>query len=272
MNLLKFLRLFKLKSKSRQITLRSCISSDNDFLILPFFLEHYSNLGIKDFRICLNCLNETSAEHLYCLSLLNKFNIKPDIWVGPYSEHIRMNRLNRLVEDLDPADWILTADGDEFQSYGEQGSAFLESLIDSDKNVVKGAIIDKFAESGKVEAFVTTQPIEKQFPLRCNLHRLRETKVCIDYKNECFQPKIALHRKNIILGIGNHVCKTKDGVLEHAFVVEIFHYKWYNNVIQKMKRIHQEDLSAKIPNKSNKEPLMNFINENVSVYERDLVL
>lgn len=253
------------------IVLRSCISADNDFKVLPYFIKHYLNHGVENFKIVINSKKLQSKELNIVREIFKQYNITIEKeWIGPYSEYKRLDLMNQVLENVNDEDWVVSVDGDEFHQYEMKVNHLIKKAEEQNCDLIKGAIIDKISSNQRVVPFQSEIELEKQFPLKANLHSLKQKKQCIQLKHYegCFQPKIVLHKKKVKLGEGFHQIRNDQRNNEYKIfsdVIEVHHYKWYDDVLQKMKRITKEDQLSERPNFANKNDIIKYLEKNYNI-------
>jgi hypothetical protein len=251
-----------------KVYLRSSIGSHEDPILVRRFIEHYKSLGIEDFFICLN---EKGRGDAVRQTLLDAGVSVSAEWKGGYSEYIRLEKLNQMIESLNSEDWVLSADADELQRYPESLSNIIEKSEDNGHEWIKGGIVDRFALGGIIPPTLCPEtPLELQFPLKGSVHKLKKgLKNCtrIDgYEGNIFQPKIVLHKKKRTLsrgfhGLGDFNKQDKRALGGNSMRIQVDHFKWHGNVLQKLIDIQKEDLVGPKLNKSGKDYLISHIKE-----------
>lgn len=111
---------------------------------------------------------------------LENYGIHHDVWVGTFSSETKAWHRDRIVSaSLEPEDWLVVADVDEFHQFPSgQGSLweYLKSVEDSGANYVMTHWEDRVAEDGVLRHVLDLDvdnraetSLERQFPLKCSM-------------------------------------------------------------------------------------------------------
>jgi hypothetical protein len=253
------------------IHLRSCIGikDRNDLDILPYFLDHYHNIGVGRFHITINYSCIDTLQH--GIDILASYDIIPEyLWEGPYSEKVRMKYLHDMVSSLSNNAWIITADSDEFHVYPGLLDDFIEEVEVAGSKWVQGGIVDRVGSGGLIpERIYKHVPLHEQFPCKCNFHKLKNVSkrfvTLHQYPGNKFQSKILLHKQDITLSRGNHYIGDWDNAKvnynkgKFYKILEVDHFKWYGNVLNKIRNIISDDIHGEWSNYSPKHKYIEFI-------------
>ncbi|KFM22833.1 hypothetical protein F751_5542 [Auxenochlorella protothecoides] len=146
------------------IWLYSVVAADHEgAAILPHWIRHYVGLGIPADKIFL-LVHHNPMKWVLALSGLWR------VWLGPYSGAHEMRQklilLNGLVTSLD--DWIVVANSDEFQSYGEYSIPQHLAAADAvGATYVWGILRDRLSYDGTLQPLRSDVPIHEQYPWDC---------------------------------------------------------------------------------------------------------
>lgn len=219
------------------IYLRLIIGADYES---PELFDHkikfIKRLGISKVLSLIN-YKTVDKKNFYVKKLNDAGFKKIFLWPGRFSESEKVRRMEKMIKDLQPNDWVFNSDLDEFPFLSKNPKKFLETVLSSQADVLLGGIIDRFAEDYSLKNKVRTNlSLYEQFPINVNMHKIfPEPKGCIYVKgiNECLQPKVVLHRKKIKVSHGYHCAVGEYSKFNKDILV--FHFKWFHGVINKLK-------------------------------------
>jgi len=222
------------QSKAPKVFLRTVLAPERDFDLIPHFFNYYIQLGIRDFLVILHSEDidskvlEKGKELVR--SLTKGLHVKIELWVGEsFTDGEKVVRLDRLIQGLDGSEWIMSVDNDEFQEYPGGLKKILWECNRHGYDYVKGILWDRISADQMLHPLRCDKPLWVQCSKKL---RLLQDIQCND--------KIALHKRSILLGVGNHeLALYKTGRAEsetksHPRVIDISHYKWFSNVIWKI--------------------------------------
>ena len=138
------------------------IAADYDgATILRHWLHHYLDLGIKpeNFLVVVNSKSgKRTKEVNECTHMLDEKGIEYVLWLSQYSSEVMYKYRMELQSKVDPDDWIVHADSDEFHYYGGKSAVdFLE--------VREGAQQNKTPKQGEM--------VEGRLPFALHHHWMR---------------------------------------------------------------------------------------------------
>jgi len=226
---------FKLFGKMPRVYLRVMISAERDLGLIPHFFNYYKTMGIKDFFVIIHAQNPESENIAKAVSLINELtknlNVEISKWLGePFVATVTQDKLDAIIGNLDKNAWIISADVDEFQEYPRGLKAVIKMCECLNYNYVAGRLIDRVSADHKLHPIKSDMPLWKQCP---------EKVILCDESVQCIN-KVVLHRKFIKLCTGNHFFKeATNGTAprEYILVIYVSHFKWFDNVILKIKTI-----------------------------------
>ncbi len=102
------------------IYLAVVISADYSLDFLPYFIQHYLDLGVSahNFRAVVHTKNNSSAQLEQTLAILKEFHIEHvQIWTGVFEVHMKRRQKMQALEDVPTSGWIIDVDDDELQEY-----------------------------------------------------------------------------------------------------------------------------------------------------------
>jgi len=148
-------KLAKLNAESLAVV--ACMR--NEMFMLPHFLRHYRELGVKSFLIADNCSDDGTREYLMEQPDVAVFSVDTDYSISQYGVSWQMN----IVANLRVGRWSLIADADELLVFRGWERKSLPKLLNSkdwkDVDAVRIYMLDMYPEGPLSE---TT--FEKQDP------------------------------------------------------------------------------------------------------------
>ncbi|KAI7843139.1 hypothetical protein COHA_003310 [Chlorella ohadii] len=170
--------------------------------MLPHFLNYYHRHGVT-WRRFLVLLHHTPGKYSRrgledAMGVCSGYSIECRVWEGTYSSEEAMAQQLGMLRDyiVDPSDWVVAADVDEFHDWGAGQGRFIKDAIaeiaESSNpmySYIRGRLVDRVARDGRLAAVqqpmgdsqANVQSIFKQFPLACNvtnkLYRGWDTKI-----------------------------------------------------------------------------------------------
>ncbi len=158
----------RLPVNARTLRLVTCIGVEHDLDLLPHFVDHYSDLGLapSDMVAILNTPDESSTRLSEARAFCKAAGITAVEWIAPYTSDTMWQKRREVQTRLcGDADWIISADIDEFHEYPEPLDAFLDHCEAQGVNAVQGVFVDRLARDGTLAPVATQPPIAEQFPL-----------------------------------------------------------------------------------------------------------
>ena len=156
-----------------RIRLVSCIGVDLELALLPFFLDHYIELGIQpeDVHLIFNASDAASANLDRADALARERRVAVgERWIAPYtSEAMWAERRALQARVARPGDWIVNADVDEFHRYPAPLAKVIEYLRERRLGALQGVMIDRLAVDGALHTVRNGRPLEEQFPVRADV-------------------------------------------------------------------------------------------------------
>lgn len=158
---------------SRKVRLISCVGVEHDLALLPHFVRYYLAMGVAPscFHLVLNGPNGDSEAMRRARSILTAHGIEPEeVWIAPYTSDAMWEKRRTVQQRVaDPADWVLSADVDEFHEFPAPLPDFLRYCERRSVNCVQGVFIDRLAPGGELAAVAPDPPIWEQFPVQADV-------------------------------------------------------------------------------------------------------
>ena len=133
-------------------------------------------------------------------------------------------RLIRFAMTLNPQDWYLIADGDEFQVYDRPLPDLIETCERLGAHHASGCFLDRVGPDGEL-AEIGAASLWKQFPLggAISVGVLRALPL-----------KVTLARGHVRLSTGQHGVVEGRGLSPSECFAQIHHFKWTKSVVDRL--------------------------------------
>lgn len=201
-----------------------------DYQLLPKFLRYYKNLGIKNFLVILNTLDQLPLE------ILKQEDIVPEkIWSEPFSEASKQyHERIAILKNCNRNDWVIYADLDEYQYYPMSLIEHIKFCENNKINFLEGLLIDRISQSGELIKIDQNKSLEEQFPLRGFI---------TNNLLKAWDKKIVLAKARLVVGGGHHIFlesttyKTlpyDKELNENSLGIEVHHFKWDKRAFDRM--------------------------------------
>jgi hypothetical protein len=189
--------------------------------LLPYYLEHYRELGVDRFVISCDADDLDPAG-----GLKRKLVTEPDVELVDLPSRFRRSKLVGMINEeirsrlVSADDWVVPADLDELNQYPANLSELVDQLSDSGSSYMSGRLRDRLAEDGtlkKLAPFEEGVSIWEQYPLEADV-----TARIAGGQTE----KVLLFRGDLPLSMGHH--RLRDGENVKAFIARgvAHHFKW----------------------------------------------
>ena len=157
----------------------SCVGVEHDLALLPHFLRHYLDLGIAPERmhLVLNAPTADAPSLARARAVLAAHGVEPaEEWVAPYTSDTMWEKRREVQRRVAaPADWVVSADVDEFCEFPAPLAEVLAACERRGVNCVQGVFIDRLAPGGRLAPVEAEPSIWDQFPIEadviCTLRR-----------------------------------------------------------------------------------------------------
>lgn len=159
--------------------LLTCVGLTHDLPLLPHFLRHYHELGVRpeNMHVILNTPNPDDGAIAEARAILDAAGTAlPKLWIAPYTSDSMWAQRRALQQEVArPEDWVLSADVDEFHEYPTSLPKFLDWCAARDIDCVHGPFIDRLSGDGALNPVQPQPSLWEQFPLRgdvaCSVRR-----------------------------------------------------------------------------------------------------
>lgn len=208
-----------------KIILGALIAPDLDFDIVDLWIDHYKKLELDEYRITIH--KEMCVEHSEVVYKLQSNGFKVYYISGTFRDgQLRASAFKQMLKDVDPEDYVLSVDSDEFQQWGEHANV-REILLNGEIDAIEGEMVDCYGDE-LIEA-VPDIPLEIQYP-----HKARNLETAIHPDGPIQMPKkicVAKHKMSVCY-IGSHDITTKflpeglTGQFRVRGIMPVYHFKW----------------------------------------------
>lgn len=206
----------------------SLVSVDHDIDMLPYFIPHYSELGLDNYCLFLHEGKDTDA------NLWAEKAAKDSGWRSRFvpreasfsSGELKRVLLNKFQKACKPGDYIVCADGDEIQKWTMDPREVADDAFD----MVLGRRADRFNE--KLVAVDHTMDLEDNYPLQHdNLSKIMFP------KKPRPRDKIVMARANVPVDYRKCMSLTvkQPGKMRITEGVGILHYKWRDGIFRRLR-------------------------------------
>jgi hypothetical protein len=220
----------------RRINLISYFGVKTELNLVRHFLDHYTRLGVDRFLVTLHG-KDGDPRLADMRRLLSSRGITPVSQTPIYSAAVKHGN---VVETLDKYcnsdDWVLLADVDELQIFPEPLPQFLERCESQGYAFIRGQMIDRVAEHGRLPTIDPDASLWMQFPYSApvtpELTGGWVHKVCVhrgwlrpgEGGSHCLSYDVDKHR--------NYATTYRD-MHGYPIPVEIHHFKWDASLVKR---------------------------------------
>jgi hypothetical protein len=195
---------------------------------MAHFLDHYHRLGIGCFLVILHGSRGDGSTNAV-LRELDRYAVRPVLCVTSYSGALKRRRVQSVVRTYcHDDDWVVYADGDEFQIYPSRLHDFTSDLERRGLDYATGQFFDRVTSDGALAPIRRDTSIWQQFPcvapVTRELTRGETRKVCIARAYRKLGDG-GPHSLAMESGIGENTRRTHAGPWSEP-MVEIHHFKW----------------------------------------------
>jgi hypothetical protein len=232
-------------------------------LRIPFlgqFVEHYVHLGVEQFHLSLQLEptedpNESTRAEREANRILAKYDLAlRSILVKPFSSFALREHHDKLKrKHCREADWVVWSDIDEFQVYPGEFRSLLDLAASYKIDYFRGYLVDRVAESGKLQPFDPAVPIWGQYPRRFRLTSGRANRM---------SHKVTCAKSVVQLTPGNHYTISARPLTYYSEPVEVHHFKWDTSVVSRLTRRLQPDFQEQCPWWVESKEILEFIEQN----------
>jgi len=275
-----------------QLHLITCVGVEDDLAYLPHFLSHYRSLGVPGEHV--HVLSQAIREDHPALDAADRILAKHDVpparrWIAPYTSRGMWEQRRALQKArVAPADYVLSADVDEFHEYPVPPVELCAWCREAGYDVVQGPFIDRLSASGGLDALPSSdRSIFDAYPLQTEL---RHTLAGLtDDINLGGSVKLMMIRGDVEPGLGGHGALGEHRGRPHALGLHlsrfheladprarfampflVHHFKWTAGVAERMrKRLRTPGISP--AGKAYAERLLAFFDSGSGLDPRSLV-
>ena len=216
-----------IKKYEGKIYLNCCVGVEYDLDLLEYSIDYYKELGVDEFFIILNTIDENSSNLKEATNILDKYsNIHKSIWIGEYFSKWTAQKNKDFIKDyVRDNDWVITIDIDEFQDYPMGLRELITICEKRNYHCVIGKLIDRISKDGKLKPIDKNRSLWEQYSINTNLFN----------KHYFVNDKVLLRKKYITLHPGHHfpVPGISD-ILVYPEMLNVDHFRWRENLRQKL--------------------------------------
>jgi hypothetical protein len=211
--------------------------------LLPHFLSHYTRLGVDHTFVAVR---SPLRDDFYAMAVAAAQPFPATVfWYAcerfADSDKADTEQLILQQNGVQPDDYVMHLDLDEFQEYPASLAAIVGSMNDNDDWALRGWIVDRVAEGGVLAPILAAPSIGEQFPIGC---ALTETLL------RAWTQKIVLCRCRVQLqgGVRHDTCNARyDRVpVGRSEQYLVHHFKWVRGLDQRIElRLQGASISPK---------------------------
>lgn len=197
---------------------------ESDYLLVPYFVRHYSRLGATEFPILAYSNEGKQAEDMDTVCrLVEEAGGKPLPVVAFHQKVFSAYRRDQLIHAIHPKNqWAFFADLDEFAQLTPEK---VQQYISQDVVYVAGRWLDRLAPGGKLVDIDPSKTLEEQYPMGCHFRQKMGAGDSVFVLS-----KVApnLHHP--------YSCKWgREYFPNRVPVITSHHFKWQGNVLRRLK-------------------------------------
>lgn len=187
--------------------LMSCVGVENDLPYLEHFVRHYERLGVapENMRFLLQTTDPDSPRLREAREILERHGIPEGrLWSEPYSSRTMWEQRRRLQQEIaGPADWVISADVDEFHEYPAPLAEVVAWCEEQGHDVVQGPFIDRLPADGDLTDLPPPEKsIAEAYPVQTELrHHIGGHTRNVNLGGSV---NLMLIRGHVMPGIGGH--------------------------------------------------------------------
>jgi hypothetical protein len=223
-----------------------CTFGISQLLWVPQLIRHYRKIGVETFWLTPQVdaaltPEAIEAEWARACSVLAEVTVFPLLpLVGRFdAELLRRHHDSIQARCIDPDDWIVWADADEFHVFPSALPPLLSDLERDGINAVSGEMLDRISRAGTFQPFDPALPIWSQYPIACDI----TSSICGGFTH-----KVVAARASVRVTPGNHEVSRKGAAPVWASeVAAIHHFKWDYTVLERMRPRLADDWKARFP-------------------------
>jgi hypothetical protein len=196
--------------------------------LLPHFIHHYCAMGVA------KVLVSARLPEAYEISkgLAEYYPVKASYEPAQeFTDSDKREIEDRLLEgeNLQPHDWVIYADLDEFQAYPAPLRNIVEALNANDAKAIRGYMVDRLAGDGGLKPVAPEIPIWQQFPVMAHITQM----IAGGWTQKVMMTRYELKTEGCV----NHT--TVGGVFSSPPIGEVteyrvHHFKWIAGVHERL--------------------------------------
>jgi len=219
-----------------KIHFASLFGVDLDYDIMVQWIEHYLGMECDTYTVFLHSMDRTSPRYEFVKRAFetSTFRVhKSD--ERAYTTQMRNDILERFAQSLNPTDYLVVADSDEFQCLPNWAKNFRDLVMSCD--VLKGILVDRWDDT--LHEAKPGIPLNEQYPRQGDVFKLLFDKSNDEEKFRWRVPnprKILAARAGLpVAHMGSHVLYCANEGLKQRSGCLVEHYKWRHNIVERLK-------------------------------------
>lgn len=193
--------------------------------MLHQMLRHYGSAGVERMSIHLHLTKSSDPSLSLAMSTLQEFDTAPaSINVSQWFTHINHDLIS-WTRACHPDDWFILADQDELHEYPDDIRSIVNYCDRKGYQYIEGALVDRVAPSGFLEAVTPHTNLGSQFSIGCQLSAV-VLKAVVN--------KIVAVRGAVLLQDGQHRALSGRGCPAESMYVPVHHFKWVEGVYEEL--------------------------------------
>ena len=207
-----------------------CVVGGGDLAIIPHLIDHYRELGVESFQLVRHAESEGSPEYELAERYARQAGI--DLFhthLGPWDQTLN-ERLTEYAMSLNPDDWFVVVDQDEFHVYDRALPDLIAMCEAEGYDYVSGCLVDRVAADGEFPT-INTSNLWRQFPLAGAVGA---------HLSRALPLKVGLARDRVRLLSGHHGAADGRGLPHDRSYIQVHHFKWTDSVMERLRtRAHK---------------------------------
>jgi len=219
-----------------KIHFASLFGVDLDYDIIVQWCAHYASMKYDTYTVFLHSIDPSSTRFQFIRRAMKVSGFTViEAPAVPYTTQMRNDLLDGFAKSLDPLDYLVVADSDEFHSTGPWTSNFRDLIMSCD--VLYGKLVDRWADS-LIEANPTL-PLDEQYPHAGDIFKIVFARTRDPERERWHAPvldKILAARAGLpVSHVGSHTLYRRDVHTKERHSCIVNHYKWRQSLFDRLK-------------------------------------
>lgn len=240
------------------VKLIGCVGDYSPSLLFHF-LQHHLELGVDQLFVILHTEDREGPTAEETLDVMRQFQMHPErIWVGEFTTFQKHRLMSQVVEEkVEPTDWLIPADLDEFRFFPEPLKTFFEHCDVDGHAYITGQLMDRIAEDGSLKDVSRSESLDEQFPLGCRITRTLALAV---------PWKIVALRGYLRFNMGHHFLaspfRSSAWWSEYPRVLNVHHFRWESTLRTRLEKRAKSFTKRGIAWSAESERILDFLSVN----------